>query len=295
MSYKRWLWVLGSLSLIVLCLSLGAEPIKASEMFLKGSASYRILWELRLPRLLFVVLVGGALAQLGGTYQILFRNPLAEPYILGVSSAVVLGVVAGEALFHVPVLSTASAGLGFLCAGLATTLLVFISLHAGSRQVERIVLFGMGLNFVLSSILFLILSFYNQHIGGGSLRWLFGHVPWISFSGVAVLYALCLPLLGILYVLGRPLDAISLGDGVARTLGFSPNRQRIWILILSSVLLCALVTYTGAIGFVGLVVPHAVRLALRPSGSRTLFAFSFLLGAAFLVVSDSLSRILLPL
>lgn len=152
----------------------------------------------------------------------------------------------------------------------------------------------MGLNFVLSSVLFLILSFYNQHVGGGSLRWLFGNIPWISRGEVAWVYGLSSPLLGILYILGRPLDAISLGDGVARTLGFSPNKQRTWILILTSLLLSALVTYTGAIGFVGLVAPHVVQLLFRPSTSRTLFAFSFLLGAAFLALSDSLSRVLLP-
>ncbi|MEZ4750790.1 MAG: iron ABC transporter permease [Bdellovibrionota bacterium] len=294
MTSKRFLWVLAALVSIALCLGFGAEPLQWDKLFTQGTATYRILWELRLPRLLFVVLVGGSLAQLGGTYQILFRNPLAEPYILGISSAVVLGVVAGEALLGVPVLSFTSILLGFFCAAASTLLLVLISLHAGTKQVERIVLFGMGLNFVLSSILFLILSFYNQHVGGGSMRWLFGHIPWIAWYEVAWMYGLCFPLLGVLYVLGRPLDAISLGDGVARTLGFSPNTQRTWILVLTSILLCGLVTYTGAIGFVGLVVPHAVRLALRPSTSRTLFVFSFFLGAAFLALSDSFSRVLMP-
>lgn len=291
---KRAVWICFAVAFLFATLFFGAEPLRWDQFGNADSATYRILWELRLPRLLFVILVGGTLSLLGGTYQVLFRNPLAEPYILGVSSAVVLGVVGTEAFLQVSPVSQTATLFGFLGALGATVLLVLMGNIAGSKQVERIVLFGMGLNFILSSILFLVLSFYNQHVGGGSLRWLFGHIPWLSLSEVAGLYARVLPVLFVLFVLGRPLDAISLGDGVARTLGYSPTRNRNILLILTSFVLATLVIYTGAIGFIGLVVPHLVRLVFRPSTSRVLFSISFILGAAFLAFSDSLSRILLP-
>jgi iron complex transport system permease protein len=269
----------------------GGEPVSFGSLSDAASTGYRLFFELRLPRFLAVVTAGASLALLGGTYQTLFQNPLAEPYLLGVSTAVTLGLAGGEILLGVSPQSVLGSSLGFLGAALVTLAILFLHRY---RPRSELILFGMGTQFVLSSILILILSYHSQTAGGGSLRYIFGQVPWPS-SKQALFYAgLSLPFLAGLFIGGRSLDALSLGDSVARTLGVSPERSRGWLLLLSSGLVALVVSFAGAIGFVGLVVPHAIRLVFRPSSTRKLFAASALLGATFLAFSDSLSRWLLP-
>jgi len=273
---------------------LGAESVSFNSLLEPGSLGHRIFFELRLPRFALTLIAGAALALLGGTYQILFSNALAEPYILGISSAVTLGIVSAEVLLGVNPNSVTGALCGAAGAATATaTLIVLYVSHAG-RQVQRLVLFGMGLNFVLSSTLFLLMSYVYQQMGSGSLRWLFGQIPWVTRSEIGWLTAVSVPLIALLFLFSRHLDALSLGDSVARTLGYSPLRSRTLILCLSSALLASIVYFTGAIGFVGLVVPHTARLIFRPSNTRSLFLLTLLVGAAFLCLADVISRVLLP-
>jgi iron complex transport system permease protein len=283
-----------SFAAIVLLPFWGAETILFSELGNPQSLSYRILFELRVPRIVLLFIVGGSLAMLGGTYQVLFHNPLAEPYILGVSSAVTLGAVLSEVVLHLN--PHTLGGMVFPIAGalIVTALLLILSFSKFGREPERVVLFGMGLNFLLSSALFLILSYYSQQMGVGSMRWLFGQIPWVTAPEAATFSLVALPFIVGILLLSRQLDALSLGDTVARTLGVSPLVSRNIILVTTSIFIAVLVSLTGSIGFLGLVVPHACRLLFRPSSTRLLLSFSFLLGAIFLAVADVSSRTLLP-
>ncbi len=283
--------VVGCVAILLAAPFFGSESIPLASLWDTGSIGHRLFFELRLPRLLAVVVAGGALSVLGGTYQTLFHNPLAEPYLLGVSSAVTLGLAGGEILFAVTPGSLAGHAVGFVGATLVTGAILLLHRY---RPRAELILFGMGTQFVLSSILFLILSFHSQSVGGGSLRWIFGQIPWPTAGQALGFVALTLPFMIALFVGGRALDALSLGDSVARTLGVSPERSRATLLILSSVLVAVVVSFGGAIGFVGLVVPHVVRLVLRPGSTRTLFLASALLGGSFLALADVLSRSLLP-
>ena len=166
---KNVLLLVGLLSLFVTPF-FGAESISPREIFTPGSTTYRIFWNLRVPRALLSFCSGGVLASLGAVYQILFHNPLAEPYVLGVSSAATLGIDVAEVL---SIYGIAGQLVGFAGAMALTALLVLLCLSRWGRSMERIILFGMGLNFVLSSLLFLVLSYSNQQVGGGSMRWLF--------------------------------------------------------------------------------------------------------------------------
>ena len=293
-STKIFLLLAGIIGLILAAPFLGGEHLVFSELAQPSSPSYRILFELRVPRLLLAITVGGALAVLGGTYQILFHNPLAEPYILGVSSAVTLGVAASEILFHLPAYSYWGSLAGGAGAIAITVAMIALFRSGRSETLSRLILFGMGVNFVLSSTLFLLVSYTSQTSGGGSFRWLFGQIPWVTLDEALVFAALSAPFLAALFLWGRSLDALALGDGVARTLGYSPPKARNRILAVSSILIALVVSFTGAIGFVGLVVPHAVRLVFRPATTRALFAVSFVVGAGFLVISDVLARSLVP-
>jgi len=287
---KKLLLILALFS-VFLTPFLGAERITFQEVFTPGSSSHRIFWSLRLPRSLLTFASGGVLASLGAVYQILFHNPLAEPFVLGVSSAATLGIVIAEVL---AIYGIAGQLIGFAGAMLLTALLVGLCLSRWGRSMDRIILFGMGLNFVLSSLLFLVLSYSNQQVGGGSMRWLFGQIPWLESKEALTLFGLSLAFLAWLFAEGKKLDAMSLGDGVAVTLGVSPRATRTRILLLTSALLAVLVGYTGSIGFVGLVVPHLVKMVFQPSTTRKLVVYSFALGAFFLLWSDVLSRVLYP-
>ena len=123
---------------------------------------------------------------------------------------------------------------------------------------------------------------------------MFGQIPWSSAREVGLVAAFVIPLVACLLLLSRRLDALAFGDSVARTMGFNPGKARALFLALSSALLTVIVFFTGAIGFVGLVIPHGVRLVFRPSSSRALLSLSLVTGALFLAASDLLSRVILP-
>lgn len=254
----------------------------------------RIIWSLRFPRLLLVVGVGGSLALLGGVYQTLFNNSLADPYVLGVTSAVTLGVVLGETCFGFSSHSPQGFFSGFVGSFCATGLIIFSYFWKTGKNLERIILFGLGLNFICSSLVFALISYQYQSVGVGSLKWLFGNIPWLDLQQATLLLCFLIPFCIALIVMGRHLDALSLGDSVARTLGFSPARSRVLILVLSSLLLTLIGALTGAIGFLGLVVPHCIRLLCHPRSSRELLSQSFVGGAIFLALADVISRSVLP-
>jgi iron complex transport system permease protein len=272
---------------------LGAEPISFLEMGNPTSLSYRIFWELRIPRLLVTLSLGGVLASVGSTYQSLFRNPLCEPYILGISSAVLLGVVIAETFFQQKVGTPLSFLFGF---GLALMLILLLMIFTSSTKFssDRVILFGMGANFVLSALLFLLLSFQTQSVGGGTLKWFFGFLPWVETSKAVWFGFGSLLFLILLMVFSRPIDALRLGDSVARTLGVSPLVSRNIYLVFTSLVVAITVSVSGTIGFVGLVVPQVCRIIFRPSSMRSLLLQSFLLGALFLSVADGISRSIIP-
>ncbi len=291
-SIKRVLFIVGALAVLLWLPWVGAEHLSWNEVFVPHSPSYRVLFEFRIPRLLVALLAGATLSMVGATYQVLFHNPLAEPYVLGVASAVTLGAVISEILQ----LGDARIGgsIGFLFAIGVSALLVWMSASFFAQSNLRVLLFGMGLNFVLSSVIFLLLSYAYQQMGGGSLRWLFGQLPWVEPREVVVLALLLLPGSLLLFLMARSLDALSLGDNVARTLGVAPTQVRATVLAITSFLTSCIVVNAGTIGFVGLVVPHAARLIFRPPSTRILFLHTLWMGGIFLCLCDAISRVLLP-
>lgn len=275
----------------------GTETISMSDVLNFSNLApidHKIFWSLRIPRLILVVGAGGSLAVIGATYQTIFNNKLADPYILGVSSAVTLGVVLGNTILKFSTNQIQSQIVGLFFALLVVLLLLSCYLFKWGKELERVVLFGMGLNFVFSSLLFFVMSYQSQSIGTGSLRWLFGHIPWTNLNQSLLFFVANLIFLGVLWILGRFVDGLGLGDAVAHTLGFSPTKVRAVLLLITSLQLTLITSVTGAVGFLGLVIPHCVRLLFYPSSSRSLFISSFLSGAIFLAISDTLSRTLYP-
>ncbi|MGV8884285.1 MAG: putative F420-0 ABC transporter permease subunit [Microbacteriaceae bacterium] len=245
-----------------------------------------IVWQLRLPRVLTAAAVGAGLALSGAVMQALTRNPLADPYLLGLSSGASLGAVS-VLLLGAAILLPLAAFLGALLA-LGLTLLLASSL--GRITPTRTVLAGLAVSSLASAITSFVIFWtvtgdsYREILGWllgslGGARW-----PAVAIAGGAVL------LVGIpIMFTGRLLDTFAFGDTSAAALGVNVTRVR-WILLAATALLTgAMVSVSGAIGFVGLILPHGVRLLVGP-GHRALLPLSAIVGAIFLVWADTLAR-----
>lgn len=247
-----------------------------------------IVWELRLPRVLTAAAVGAGLALAGAVMQAITRNPLADPYLLGLSSGASLGAVS-VLLLGAAVLLPFAAFVGSMLA-LGLTLLLASSL--GAITPTRTVLAGLAVSSLASAVTSLVI-FWT--VTGDSYReilgWLLGSLAGARWPAVAIAFAAIL-IAGIPIMLtGRLLDAFAFGDVTAASLGVNVSATRWGLLAASALLTGAMVSVSGSIGFVGLILPHAVRLLVGP-GHRALLPLSALVGAIFLVWADTAARTL---
>lgn len=250
----------------------------------------QIVWQLRAPRAVLALLVGAGLAVAGTALQALVRNPLADPYVLGVASGASLGAVAVLALG-----AGALAGAGLATGAFAGAMLAMLAVFAmarrgGSHPPGRLILAGVAVGYAASSAT----SFLQFQVQPSQLRgivfWLLGSVAgaeWRQLPAPAIGVALTT---AVLLTQGRALNALTLGQDAATALGFDVRRLRLLLMVTTSVLVGAVVSVAGGIGFVGLVVPHVVRLLVGPDHRRVL-PLSALLGAVFLVWVDVVARV----
>ncbi len=251
-----------------------------------------IVWESSLPAIVLALLVGGALGLSGATLQGTFRNPLADPYLLGLSS----GGALGAAVLFVFRLDLAEADVAlpvFAFVGSVTTGLVILLLarSLGGRM-ETLLLVGVALSNLLSALLSVVLLFNPQ----GSLQvsyWLLGGVGGANWYWDGIVLGGLLMASAPLFLLGRELNLLQLGPDVAQSLGVDARRVRTRLLLFASVATAVAVAFTGIIGFVGLISPHVVRRVWGPD-YRAVLPGSALVGAAFLLFAYDLSGIAVP-
>jgi iron complex transport system permease protein len=254
-----------------------------------------ILLQLRLPRVLAAFAVGGLLALAGALLQLLLRNPLADPYVLGLSG----GAAAGAMLFTVlmPVAWAAySLQLGALCgAGLATLLLFILARGVLLRQVSlastssgiKLILIGVMISSACGAVITLMLSLLPDQQLRSMVFWLMGDlesVEWIWPAWLILLFSLVWP-----WRHATALNILAHGEVTAQLLGLPVRRLRIMILLVASVATAAAVTVAGAIGFIGLVVPHALRLVMG-NNQHHLLPASVLVGGIALTLADLFAR-----
>ena len=251
-----------------------------------------IIWEIRFPRVLLGGLVGAGLAVVGATMQALVRNPLADPYLLGVSSGASLGAVAvlllGISWFGAFSLAIAA----FLGALLAFGAVYVLARQGGRLTTSRLILAGVAVAYIFSALTnFVIYNAPNGEQIKGVLFWMLGGLGGARWDYLG-LPALVL-LLGTIYLTAqsRALNALSVGEETAATLGVDTSRFRRQMFTLTSLLTGTLVAVCGGIGFVGLMLPHIVRL-LVGAGHRRLLPVAALAGAIFLIWVDVLARVL---
>jgi iron complex transport system permease protein len=248
-----------------------------------------IVWDARLPQILLALLAGAALGLAGGTLQGVFRNPLADPFLLGLSSGGTLGASV-VLVFNVGLADASLLLPVFAFAGTAATGLVILGV-ARSRfgSVETLLLTGVALSYVLSAVLTLFLL-YNPIESLQVDFWLLGGLGEASWTGDGVAFAVVLVSGTLLALRGRELNLLQLGADVAQTAGVDARRERVRLLLLSSVVTAVAVAFTGIIGFVGLVSPHIVR-RLAGTDYRWVLPGSAAAGAVFLLGARDLSLV----
>jgi iron complex transport system permease protein len=257
-----------------------------------GDPSLRfILLELRAPRVALGFLVGGGLAMAGAVFQALLRNPLAEPYILGISGGAAAGAVAVLALGLAGAASWYLPGAAFAGALLAMALVFGVAASAHRRLDVRVLLLsGVVVGAFFAAVIALILALSDAPTVRGAVLWMMGSLSGASWRVVVIVGAYTLPTALLILALARPLNVLSIGEETASYLGTPVERTKRLAYAVASLVAAAGVAFVGVIGFVGLVVPHAVRLVSGPD-HRTLLPLSALAGGCFLVLADLGARV----
>ncbi|WP_028659289.1 FecCD family ABC transporter permease [Nocardioides insulae] len=307
----RW-WLAGLSGLLILSIlvAVGAGPVTIPPDQVAGilghhlfgldapsasAAQDAIVWQVRFPRVVLGVLVGAGLSICGVALQAMVRNMLADPYLLGINSgassgaaaAILFGVGASFGSYALP----ASAFLG----ALGASLLVLLLARAGGRVTSlRLLLSGVAVGYLLYAVTsFLIFASGSAEGARSVMFWLLGSLSLAQWDGLLAVAAVAvLVSVALLTLWGRRLDALTVGDETAHTLGIAPDRFRLILLVVVSLCVGVLVSAAGSIGFVGLVIPHLARRAVGAAHAVAV-PVAALMGAILLIWADVLARMLL--
>lgn len=280
------------------CVMIGSGPVSLSNAIeglkIKDASNmdYQILFGVRLPRVFLAAIIGAALACCGAVLQAILRNPLADPYILGISSGSALGAVIAiifGATFSW--LGGSAIGLFAFIGGLISVWLVWLIGYAasGHSAVTSLLLAGVVINSFFSAVIMLLTSVAKSDQLRATVLWLMGSIiekdiVSLSLSSILILAGLC----G-LFCLANKLNILTFGDVQAKNLGIETGQVRIIAFALSAFITAIAVSISGLIGFAGLIVPHAVRLVFGPD-HRQLLPLCAIIGAGFLVIADTIAR-----
>lgn len=309
---SRWWRVMTVLSIVagllgLVCLQLGTQYIGAgriiglfSSLLFGRPVDERmvdttgvILFQVRLPRVMLGFLVGSCLASVGVALQALLRNPLADPYVLGVSSGAALGV-AVAVLFGIGTTVLALSLLpvcGFVGGLVALAVIYRMAATHERLPIHSVLLAGVILNAIFSALIMFITSIMEPNRSFGMMAWLMGSLTAPAYPVLVALSGYLLVGLLLLFKQVRVLNILALGEESARSLGIDTERVKRFIFLVSALMTGAVVSFSGMIGFIGMIVPHAVRLVLG-ADHRLLLPASALVGGMFLMVADTMARTL---
>ncbi|MGV9457146.1 FecCD family ABC transporter permease [Streptomyces sp. NPDC003635] len=302
-----WLLTVGLVAALValvpVAAGIGAYPVPVGDVL--SSVQHRIglggaeldrvaesvLWNVRFPRIVLALLIGASLGCAGALMQGVFGNPLAEPGVIGISSGAAVGAVASIAL-GLNFFGTWTVSVAAFVAGLATALLVYVMSRSGGRtEVVTLILTGIAVNAFAGAVIGLFLFFADAAAIQQITFWQLGSLSQATWPKVLAVLPCAALGLAVAPLYSRRLDLLSLGERPARHLGVDVERLRITLVFVIALLTAAAVSVSGIVGFVGLVVPHLLRMAAGP-GHRFLVPASALLGAVVLLAADLASRTL---
>ena len=295
-TFARW----SALTLILVTTLLvsvfvGAADLSPGEVLAallgQGDETTRtIVLNLRVPRAALAALVGACLALSGAVFQALLRNPLAEPYILGISGGSAVGAVTVIVLglgVRLPWLLPLAAFAGAI---VAMAVVLRIALGVGGALDTRVLLLaGVVVGAFFNAIILLLLNFADANTFRAAVFWMMGNLSGATWRSVSMLAAYLVPAALVLMALARPFNLIAVGEDTALYLGVRVGTVRLVAYLTTSLLVAASVAVSGVIGFVGLIVPHGLRL-IWGSDHRMLLPASMLAGASFLMLTDTVAR-----
>lgn len=300
--------VLGALLAAALIISAAQGPAQipypdVAKLMLRGlglpvglnlpESQFTIVNQVRLPRILVALLVGASLATSGATIQGVFRNPLVDPGVIGVTVGGALGAVLAISTGLVTTDLWVLPAFAFLGAMGAATAVYLLSLSNGQPQTTTVLLAGIAINALLGAFISALLLFANRFIEvQAMLSWLIGGLEGRGWAHLLAIIVPTLLTIGLMMVFAREINLLLLGDETAQGLGVSVPRTRFMLLALACLATGTAVSIAGPIGFIGLVVPHILRLVVGPD-YRLLLPASALGGAAFLVATDTIARLVL--
>ncbi|MDP2335404.1 MAG: iron ABC transporter permease [Bacteroidota bacterium] len=298
--YLRWLVYLAGLIVLLiasvfLSLSIGEMNLGVSDIFRvlregNDSMEYTILSQIRIPRVLLGIAVGGALSLSGILLQGVYRNPLVEPYTLGISGGASLGVAFAIVFgLHQLVGSFVLPVAGFAGSFLIIFLVYTISSRSGRINIQSMLLTGVMISFIASSSMMLLMATTSSENLHGIVFWIMGSLDEPDMSLIYITLIMAIASLAASYLFVQPLNALRLGEEKAKHLGINTDTTIKLLFLLASLLAGVCVAVAGVIGFVGLIIPHLMRM-LVGSDYRILLVSSFLSGSIFLVLSDVIAR-----
>jgi ABC-type Fe3+-siderophore transport system permease subunit len=261
---------------------------------LPADAGDFILWQLRVPRVLMGLLVGGTLSIVGASYQAIFTNPLAAPSTVGTTAGATLGALlaivlgARTAVWGLPLVASAA-----FAGGLSVSLAVAAFASQNRVRVNDVVLAGIACSLAASAVSTGVQYAADSDTLVAAVRWSLGHLPQVGYHGVLFLLPFALLTLLVLLRLTRALQAMSAGEERAYSQGVNPAAVRTFTIFVGAVGVAACVAWCGPIAFIELIVPHLVRRSLG-TAQRIVLPMSFLVGGAFLAVCDALTRVISP-
>ncbi len=280
---------LGLLALAALAFSVGGVPLSLPDLLSgRGPAgeTARLLAALRWPRVALAALVGGCLALAGAALQALLKNPLADPFLLGTSGGAAVGAAGAALAGASPLVSPAAA---FVGAAVASVGVAALARRGGRLDLQRLLLAGLVANAFFSALLLAAFSVASGEAARSMLFWMMGSLSDATPGRIAVLLPYAAVGAAVLVAMASRLNLLAVGEENAGALGVDVERAKRVVFLAASLLTGAAVAFAGVIGFVGLLVPHGVRL-VAGNDQRTLLPLSGLAGAALLVAADAVSR-----
>lgn len=288
-SVRIFLLIVVSLGILLASLFLGPTPISP---FTPDPVEQEILLSIRMPRVIVALLIGIALGTSGAVLQGILRNPLADPYVLGISSGAAfiaaLSLLSGFYLlgkFTLPL-----SAFGGAC--LASVMVGIFGWKQGNLLPERLLLAGIGLGFLFYAAMMLVMSISTSEGMRRTVLWIFGDLAMADWSVIPYGFAFIASGFGIAVMRAKALNTLMLGDDLAHSLGFSVHRERLLLFISVALMTGSSVSLGGTIGFIGLIIPHMVRFFVG-ANSRYVIPVSALCGGVFLCISDLIGKTIL--
>lgn len=278
------LLIVGLAVSLLFAIALGSESLSFFDL---SSEQRAILFDIRVPRVLLAACVGASLAAAGAGLQSLLRNPLAEPYLLGVSNGAALGTMLAFVFFEN--FEWSRPVLAFVGAGAATFAVYRMAQSRAGMNVERLVLSGVIVTTFLSSVIVMLTSLLDAAKLRSFTFWLLGDLSQSTINGVYLAFAVALLGTVVLASQARALNLMMIGERDAFDLGVEVGRVRLYVFVAVAAMVGSTVAASGSVGYVGLIVPHMIRLA-SGSDNRTVVPFSALAGAIFVVTADLIAR-----